>query len=99
MYRNQLSVAGFALQLIFSGTERLDAQSSTPMDNSRCQTILSRKEKTSTSGQTVFAPPTTEDVDAPWPRELDGGDEKIAIYQPQVEAGKERACALMRRFP
>ena len=30
MYRNQLSIAGFAPQLILSGTELLDAQSSTP---------------------------------------------------------------------
>jgi hypothetical protein len=31
-------------------------------------------------------PPAAKKVDSPWPREIDRGDEKVFMYQPQLEA-------------
>jgi hypothetical protein len=86
MYRNLLSIGCLALQLILCGTELLDAQSSTPADNSSLPEHPQPQPKTSANGQAFSAPQAAEEVDTPWPRKLDRGDEKIAMYQPQLEA-------------
>ena len=85
MYRQLLSVACFALQLIPFGTELLDAQASTPVDKSSLPDNPQPQTRTPSSAQASSAAQTREEVDAPWPRELDRGDEKIAMYQPQLE--------------
>jgi hypothetical protein len=86
MYRHLVSIACFALQLILYGPKLLDAQSSTPVDKSSLPDNPQPQTGTSTKVQAFSAPQTAEEVDAPWPRKLDRGDEKIAMYQPQLEA-------------
>ncbi len=90
MRRGWVAITALTVQLLFCGSFlALYAQSSSP-DTTAAQSSLpnapsaSQKHPGNPTGNSAPRPPTK--VDAPWPREVERGDEKIAMFQPQLEA-------------
>src|SRR5947208_9819452 len=90
MHRDWVATAGLTLQLLFCNSflpQR--AQSSSP-GNPPPQSSLpdapSRSQKQPGNPLPSSAASSSPKVDAPWPREVERGGERVAMFQPQIEA-------------
>lgn len=80
-------VTSIVLQLLFCSAGFLDAQSTKPMPQSSLPDHPQPQPDALNSPQASFPPPTAaKNVDSPWPREIESGDETVMMYQPQLEA-------------
>jgi len=92
MRRKRMAVAFLVLQLLFCNSFLpVHAQSSSPGNPppySSLPDAPSKSQKQPGNLPSRSAARSTPKVDAPWPREVEHGGEKVAMFQPQLEAWK-----------
>ena len=84
IHRSLPMVISVVLQLLLCTS--LDAQSTKPAPQSSLpDNPQPQADATSNPQASSATRPAAMKVDSPWPREIEGGDEKIVMYQPQLE--------------
>src|SRR5215469_17876719 len=87
MYRDLPIVIAIVVQLLLSSFGSLHAQSTKPVPQSSLPDHPQPQPDAVSNAQASSPPPTAaENVDSPWPREIESGDEQVMMYQPQLEA-------------